>query len=93
MAINIESSAHGSAPMSINNKMVREPVLSENLLRFSLVMTFADKMLKQNILSIEEYADFSVETAQIFAVKMPQNPVISRADTPSNPRHNDGWNL
>ena len=45
-------------------------------MRFCLVMTFADRLLERNILSVEEYSAFSVETAQLFALKMPQNPSI-----------------
>ncbi len=69
------------------------PGLSANLMKYTLVMSFADRLLERGVLTPKEYTDFSVETAQEFALKMPQNPVISRADNPSNPRHNDGWNL
>ena len=76
MATITGSSAHGNAPMRTNGKPASEPSVSEDLLRFCLVMTFADKLLERNILSVEEYAAFSVETAQLFALKMPQNPSI-----------------
>ena len=69
------------------------PDLDANLMKYSLVMSFADRLLERGVLTPKEYTDFSVETAQIFAIKMPQNPLISHADNPSNPRHNDGWNL
>ncbi len=92
METTTENSAHGRAyqPTKGRDEM---PDLDANLMRSSLVMSFADKLLERKVLTPKEYTDFSVETAQIFAIKMPQNPVISRADNPSNPRHNDGWNL
>ena len=77
MATIIEASAHESVPMSTDGRTTSEPLFSESLMRFSLVMTFADKMLERNILSVKEYADFSVETAQSFSLKMPQNPCNS----------------
>ncbi len=63
--------------MRTNGKSASEPPVSGNLLRFCLVMTFADKLLERNILSVEEYAAFSVETAQHFSLKIPQNPCRS----------------
>ncbi len=77
MATTTGASAHVSVPMSTDGKATSEPLFSESLMRFSLVMAFADKLLERNILSVEEYADFSVKTAQSFSLKMPQNPCNS----------------
>ena len=62
--------------MSTDGKTANEQLFAENLMRFCLVMTFADRLLERNILSVEEYSAFSMETAQLFALKMPQNPSI-----------------
>ena len=77
MATTTGVSAHVSVPMSTDGKAASEPLFSESLMRFCLVMAFADKLLERNILSVEEYADFSVKTAQSFSLKMPQNPCNS----------------
>ena len=88
-----ESSAQGRVCQPTKGRD-EVPDLEANLMKYSLVMSFADKLLDREVLTPKEYSDFSVETAQKFAIKMPQNPVITRADNPSNPRHNiDGLNL
>lgn len=63
--------------MNTDGKAASESAFSDSLTRFCLVMTFADKMLERNILSVEEYAGFSVKTAQSLGLKLPRNPCKS----------------
>ncbi len=54
-------------------------------MRFSLVMYFAGRMFERKILTVGEYADFSVKTAQHFGIKMLQNPYDSARCYPVKP--------
>ena len=66
--------APGPAPMRREEKGSR---CVENLMKYCLVMSFADRMLEREILSLEEYSAFSVDTAHAFTLKMPPNSFIS----------------
>lgn len=74
MATITGSSAQKSARTKTENKAATEQRLTENVMRFSLVMSFADNLLDRNILSLGEYAAFSVETAQVCGLKYTLNP-------------------
>ena len=71
------SSAQESVPTITEENAGREPFRVDDLARFCLVMTYADRMLERKILSVDEYDAFSVETAQLFGLKMPKNPAVS----------------
>lgn len=75
MGMTTENTAQGRASLRTTSRD-DYPNLEENLMRYSLVMSFADKLLSREVLSPKEYADFSVETAQLFDIKMLQNPCV-----------------
>ena len=77
MAMITESSVQGNVQMNTDGVGIHEPFSAESLMRYSLIMTFADKMLERKILSIEDYSAFSVETAQSCGLKLPQNSLTS----------------
>ncbi len=92
MAMITDVSAHGNVSTSSENKTADGTLFTDDLPRFYMVMAFADRMLEKGILTAEEYADFSVKTAQSLSLKIPQNQGFYRADNLSDSRHNEGWN-
>ena len=55
--------------MTSENRKSVDPGFAEKMMRFSLVMSFADKLLEEQALTLEEYADFTVKTAQRFELR------------------------
>ena len=94
MGTNTENSAHFNASQSTGKRNPQNNDLIKNLADYCLVMSFADELLKREILTQEEYDGFSVETAQYCALKKAKNPCNPRADKDFHSRHNNsGSNL
>ncbi len=62
-------SAHGRVRMHTEKKPTDWPDFVKDLIRFSIVTIYADRMLEKQILSPSELKKFEKETAGLFSMK------------------------